>query len=533
VVFVFLGLFATLLRGQPQVAIGAEPSGTSENSYSLGGTVINSATGEPIRRALVQISTGTNPVLTDGDGHFEFNNLPSGQITVSATKPGFFSEQQISQGHAQDPMVSIPSSGPAVLKLTPEGVIAGQVDGNGEPLENVQVKVFAVQMVDGRKRWAVHGGVTTDDDGAFRVANLVPGSYYVAAGPSLDFNMAVGRSSKPRETGYPEAFYPGAPDIESSTPLAVAAGQQVQADISLKPEPVYEVGGSITGAGGRGVNLEWVDRSGEFLSVPTRFDPRTEKFQAKIPAGSYVLQALSQNADGLNFRAEQILTVNSDRADVHLALGPLASIPVSVRMDGVNPEGASSMQLAGSSMPPANLHLIPVDASLNVQEYYPNIGPDAEFAMRDVPAGKYSVETAPIGHWYVASAICGSADLMREDLTVPTGGHVQAIEVVLRNDSAELTVSVSRDGQPTPADVLLVSQRAPNQPKKMSNSQGDDAHFSGLAPGEYSVLAFDRLDTLEYRNPEVLNAYLGRASHVTLLPNGKSNVTTDLIVVEK
>jgi hypothetical protein len=42
-------------------------------------------------------------------------------------------------------------------------------------------------------------------------------------------------------------------------------------------------------------------------------------------------------------------------------------------------------------------------------------------------------------------------------------------------------------------------------------------------------MAFDRIDRLEYANPEVLNAYLGQASHVTLLPNGQAAITVNLI----
>ena len=60
-------------------------------------------------------------------------------------------------------------------------------------------------------------------------------------------------------------------------------------------------------------------------------------------------------------------------------------------------------------------------------------------------------------------------------------------------------------------------------------SPGNEFQFASVAPGDYEVMAFDRIDRLEYANPEVLNAYLGQASHVTLLPNGQAAITVNLI----
>jgi len=69
-----------------------ESSAKSETKYSLSGTVVNVLTGEPIRRALVQIYMGPGQAsLTDDSGHFEFNGLPPGQASVTVQKPGFFS----------------------------------------------------------------------------------------------------------------------------------------------------------------------------------------------------------------------------------------------------------------------------------------------------------------------------------------------------------------------------------------------------------------------------------------------------------
>ncbi|HWC18256.1 MAG TPA: hypothetical protein VG498_14640, partial [Terriglobales bacterium] len=51
----------------------------------------------------------------------------------------------------------------------------------------------------------------------------------------------------------------------------------------------------------------------------------------------------------------------------------------------------------------------------------------------------------------------------------------------------------------------------------------------GVAPGSYEILAFDRLDTVEYRNREVLSAYLTHGAHVTLSAEQEAKVNVELI----
>jgi len=68
--------------------ISTQPlSSNPETRYKLGGTVINSVSGEPIRRALVQIhSNPARQALTDGNGQFQFEGLAPGETRISARK---------------------------------------------------------------------------------------------------------------------------------------------------------------------------------------------------------------------------------------------------------------------------------------------------------------------------------------------------------------------------------------------------------------------------------------------------------------
>jgi hypothetical protein len=79
--------------------------------------------------------------------------------------------------------------------------------------------------------------------------------------------------------------------------------------------------------------------------------------------------------------------------------------------------------------------------------------------------------------------------------------------------------------------VLLVPEGAPREVQHGFDS--GRLRFEGLAPGEYNLLAFDNADLLEYKNPEVLSPYLGKAAHVTLGPGQNSSVTLQLIHLGK
>jgi Carboxypeptidase regulatory-like domain len=95
-----IALLLSPLLGAGQVFSQIQPSSSakSETKYSLSGTVVNAVTGEPIRRALVQIYMGPEQAsLTDDTGHFEFNGLSPGQTSVTVQKPGFFSEGEVAR----------------------------------------------------------------------------------------------------------------------------------------------------------------------------------------------------------------------------------------------------------------------------------------------------------------------------------------------------------------------------------------------------------------------------------------------------
>ncbi|HKS72551.1 MAG TPA: carboxypeptidase-like regulatory domain-containing protein [Terriglobales bacterium] len=517
------------------VVSAAQTSDQPPGQFKLAGSVVNSVSGEPIRRALVQLEGNLElSVLTDANGRFEFAGLPAMQAHVTARKPGFFADEELEDAHAEPTTILVGADTDAVtVKLTPESIISGRVEApDGEPIEDIPIRVISSSIVDGRRHWEPRANAMTNEDGEFRVANLPPGAYYVEAGPGASFRVRRSRRLNLGEEGYATSFYPGATDPTAASPLVLSPGQQQEIDFSLKPQPVFRLSGIVRGyAAETGVELQFVDRFGEQVALPTQFDSQTGRFSTKIPAGDYVLRARSQSANQLT-AADLPISVNGDLAGVQVILGPSATIPIVVQREAsATPDG----QVFSTHDQPVAVHLFANDSPFGAQDFWSAPDPQGRsLALRNIEPGRYSVEVTTAGMWYVQSITCGTSDLLHEQLVIPSGGQLPPIEIVLRNDGAALTGSVQQDGNPEKGIALLIPDRGSAAQARVANAgQAGSFRFDHLAPGDYRLLAFDRVKDLEYRDPEVLNAYLSRGTHVTLQANGQANASVELIKVEK
>jgi hypothetical protein len=532
-------------EAQMETSDSASPT-TSPGTHTLSGTVVNSVTGEPVRRALVQVLAGPSTVatplaaLTDSEGRFEFSALPEAVIFMGARKPGFFNELELHPENYQPDIVHLTGDTQSVVvKLLPESGIFGHVATvKGEPIEDSPVRILQEHIVDGRKRWEQRGRAMTDEDGQFRIANLVPGQYLLVTGPSLPgARFSVGRERSVREEGFGTMFYPGVPELEAATPIVISGGQQVQADFALKAEPIFRVSGSVVGLlAGMGAGLQFMSKAGEVIPAPVNFDMQSGRFEAKVPAGVYVLQLRSSDSMGNVATADLPLVVSGDVEGVSLALGSSIKIPISVELcpTAVPAEHTDANQLIGAE-PLSSVRLISTENRLVTEEFQADRNDKGGgLAVRNLTPGRYSVEIAPVAPWYVNSVSSGTTDLLREDLVASPGRRPDPLEVVLRDDSAGVHGTIRVDGQPAAGAVLLFSEQMSLAHAQIAvAAAGADFMFTGVAPGDYKVLAFDSIDGLEFRNPEVMNSYFSKASQLTLQPNELASISIERITAGK
>jgi len=200
-----VGVLSAQVPSQPTTAPSSAP--TTGNAL-LAGQVIDAATSRPIAGAVVTlggmpsaspsnvifnfsqaaIAGGNRQALTNGNGHFVFNELPAGvysiQSTASGYVPGGYGKrraagpaQPINLG-ADDRIVDLS------VPLSRYATISGRViDEAGEPVVGVTVLGMRRVYDNGKLQYSTAAaGLTssTDDRGEYRLSTLVPGEYILS-----------------------------------------------------------------------------------------------------------------------------------------------------------------------------------------------------------------------------------------------------------------------------------------------------------------------------------------------------------------
>ena len=525
---------------------GANPpvnaNAASQTKVNVAGTVVNSVTGEPIRRALVELA-GANQrsTFTGADGRFQMTGVPEGRAFFSVQKPGFFGEQQLAKfGSVQRPFITV-STGMAevALKLIPAGRIAGQIVSNeGEPIEDVNVQVTADEIVNGRRRRQLRGGGSSDDTGHFVIDNLQPGSYFLHTGPHQAMQIftpsPVDQNQPPT---YPSVYYPNAPDITSAQAIDLKPGQDVQADFTLRVEPVFRVTGQVIGATN---GLQVMDHlpGGMPTFHPLRFDAKTGHFVLFLTSGSWKLKFTSNDRQQTLSANQDIDVKHAEVDNLQVTLSPGASIPI--RID------RSAVAVTANS-PPMQAFVGGINGSLRGQQVQltlrngsDEIGARYEAPVNgstentqvfhNVPPGSYRLSAQVFGNACISSISSGGADLLRDELTVSEGAQMPPIAVALRSDCGTIQASVhfpSTDAADASGVVLLVPDSDPTEAKIMPVQANTATKLTGLSPGDYKLYALSNVDGLEYGNPEALKDF--PSQHVTVDANGNSSVSLDLV----
>jgi carboxypeptidase family protein len=185
-VAVLLGPIAFSAQGRDVAPLG---SGTA---VITGRVVTDDSVARPLGRAIVTVSGAELPAsrsaVTDDAGRFTIANLPAGRLTIAAIKRGYVAGAYGAPrpGRPGTPVVLAPGQTfDATIRLAPAGVVTGIIrDERGVPLPGL--RVFAIDANQPAApspgvRAGAGSGVETDDRGIYRIFDLVPGDYLIAA----------------------------------------------------------------------------------------------------------------------------------------------------------------------------------------------------------------------------------------------------------------------------------------------------------------------------------------------------------------
>lgn len=491
----------------------SQPPSQSNARYTLRGSVVNSVTGEPIRKALVEVNgPQAKGAFTGADGQYQLEDLPGGSYFVTVRRPGFM-DWSTNQMLQPSNVTLGPDTNALTLKLAPFAKISGHVlDTEGEPVANLNVQCIQQTMQSGHKRWQRAQVANTDEAGHFLIDDVQPGKFLLATRQQQVYPGLIANDQASRLI-YRRLYYPNSPDIGSAQSIDLTPGEDAQADITVSTVRGTRVFFSVVPA------QPWVqamlrDESGEEVESQIRRDIRTGGWiLPSIPPGSWRLIVSSGGANGQLSGETAIEVGDADLRNVVVPLSNPSEVPI-VFTGG-----------AANASPAANILLIPFspDMAPNVYGADGSGIREGHAVVHGAPPGTYHVIATSVGADCVESITAGASDLARLPYVVSAGSSPQPINIGLRSDCASLEISTSQQSVQMVAAVIVGGPYA-MEPQIVI---GFGKAIAKLAPGDYEVFAFTNVNSIEYANPDVLKNYTGQ--HISLSPHQTASMRFDSI----
>jgi protocatechuate 3,4-dioxygenase beta subunit len=509
--------------------------------------------GTPVPAATVTLASvnelrPSRSAPTDDDGRFVFDKLPPGEFMLGAAKLAYVtsgSDDRDTQSGVQVRLAEGEARTNVDLVLTRPAAIAGRVlDEFGEPFDGALVTVWQIRYEAGRRHLVniVVSVNPTDDRGRYRVINVPPGRYLVAA------SAGTATTAQPigDVPGYALTYFPAATTPGDAQPVDITRSTTVtDLDFALVRTPTARVSGLLTGSN---ESLNAVMTLGVSYRSKAIWGPsfsatrdRSGRFEFRnVPPGDYVIQAeglrMNRSTEG-DFVAQFVTVTGADISDVVLQSTPGSTIAGRLTFDGGDPPAVPDFGIVPES---ADLDLAPRQARTIARA---ELRPDLTFQINGVRGPRRIAVTDSPGGWTLKSVYANGVDVT--DRALPFGQPQQSltdVEVVLTNRLTELTGGVTdRRGEATRNYSLLVfsTDRDRWYPgSRYFRRAAPDGNGSfllrGLPPGDYHVAALAAADVpregeTAWQDPEFLESIAGRTVFATLTEGQKLSISARLI----
>ena len=135
---------------------------------------------------------------------------------------------------------------------------------------------------------------------------------------------------------------------------------------------------------------------------------------------------------------------------------------------------------------------------------------------------------------YIKSMRFGSADVLEGGLHV-TGPSRDQLEIVIGANAGRIngTVTSARGGSLAGITVVAVpdagDRSRSDRYKQVASDESGRFRIQGLAPGSYTLFAFEDIEDGAWQDPEVLRSYGSRGTSVRVADGNDENVALTVI----
>jgi hypothetical protein len=525
-------LFAFFLTAAPLLSQAPQQPG------SVSGKVVNSVTGQAVKKAVVTLrgGTGQNTYVTGSDqsGKFQFDNVQPDKYLATAEAAGY--SGTLRSGLKLIPVAAQQEVSDVEVRMAPLGLISGKVlDENGQPLEEASITALRYDYSGSGKTLQAVASAQTNDRGEYRMFDVQPGRYYLMAVASRR-NLAVmaltlqtigagaaGRGPQENrvhstvpEEGYPAVYYPGVTDVSQTSPQELKPGAEwTGADFKLRQLPAYHIRGRVTGAaartGGRNmVRAQSCEGDGapgaaipNSLQVAQQADARFDV--SGVVPGTYCLSIMQPGARVA--AARQMVTVKAgDVDDVELPVPVSFSVSGTLVVDGTPPNPMPQVFVGLRTTPDRGVSQVAIKS-------------DGAFQIDGMYPGAYSL-TLPQGPLYAKSILYGSQDVTNG--VIPSLQPGIALTITMGTDPGEVdgTVQPGAVEAGVPVNMVAIPEGAYAAREDMErfaqSPAGAGFSLPSLPPGDYKVFALETDDYSDLRNRDLLKLLEGKAAAVTV-----------------
>jgi protocatechuate 3,4-dioxygenase beta subunit len=476
------------------------------------GSVLNSVTGVGIAGVTVRLYTqqGTHyETTTDESGAYRVTGMNAGDYESRFEKTGFGELETDLSKPLTTPRLRVSPAKDAFRlnhQLAPLATVRGRVLGvDGKPAAKVEVTITL----------GPDGFTSTNDDGAFVFDKLRPGSYTIRASPPAN-SKAVVRDGVRIETV--TTFYPSATDRTDAQMIAVRGGSDQNGfEIRLQEVPVYRVRGVVVDDAGKPVAGAYVRLTsfadGSYLtgqmmlgypqgarymlvgrlpgieeaSFTTKEDGRFEF--PSVRSGDW--RVLAESAREYNPTTHRdvmwtgqasALVARHDLDDIEIRLA------APFTRDGIVDWG--DVQVAPADRR-SYVRLIDSDSGRVALGFGSQTG---GLHFENLAAGRYRIipMAALTPGYYPGPVFLGDREVTGQEVMLSATSP--PVRVVMKANPGTIRGTVENGAGAT---VLLAPQTSQEPDALLSIQAGSDGAFQipGLPPGDYSIVAFDRLGT--------------------------------------